>query len=802
MSEELGSIESVVERFLEHLRAGASADVASFARQHPHLGSELVAALEAAQFLEAARLERGAGHGERVGPFLIRGELGRGAMGVVWEAVEEPLGRHVALKLLPAELFGSAAARARFEREARLASRLDHPGICTVYGAGVSGGRPWIAMRLVPGSTLAERIAADRERGGSDGGIPSQSRERPLEIARCIARVARALASAHACGVLHRDIKPSNVMVTPTGEPVLLDFGIAAATDGEASELTRTGETAGTPGYLAPELIAGEVPRPDALCDVYALGVTLYECLALRRPFQGPTRESVYRAILAGSPPDVRRFDPRVPPDLWMAVSTALERDRTRRYAGAELLAEDLEACVAGRPIAARPVRLLGRVARWARREPRQAVLSVATAAAALALAVSGGMLIASRDALQAGRQAQRTSEIEASLAEAFSQWGSRSYEVADATFQRILALDPGNEDALVGSVLARLRLQRNEDALELLRSAPQTPSFDGLRALAAGVPVPAEDPHWLQTAPAFELFVDGERLRFEAEGRPHSERVEWMRKALARYDEAVLRAPQARMLYHQLRVLAAAEAKDEAATRSSCAALANLWPDSGRALYQAGSALVDFDPAAARSLLDRSIALEPEYSATWQCLGIAHLRLESFEQARAAFERAVALRPGSAPSWNGLGVTLGALGCPDEQRAALLCAIAADPRQVQPWANLGLLEQQSGRAAEAIQAWETLLELDPALGAYRQVLSQLHHKQGDPDQACAEAEINVVWFPEDPLKWGWYAGLLLELDRPRQALEAVAAAQAFAPELAALEELADQARAALAHEK
>jgi tetratricopeptide (TPR) repeat protein len=111
-------------------------------------------------------------------------------------------------------------------------------------------------------------------------------------------------------------------------------------------------------------------------------------------------------------------------------------------------------------------------------------------------------------------------------------------------------------------------------------------------------------------------------------------------------------------------------------------------------------------------------------------------------------------------------------------------------------------LEQQSGRAAEAMQAWETLLELDPALGEYRQALSQLHHEQGDPDQACAEAEINVVWFPEDPLKWGWYAALLLEWDRPQQALEAVAAAQAFAPELAALEELADQARAALAHQK
>ena len=152
---------------------------------------------------------------------------------------------------------------------------------------------------------------------------------------------------------MHRDVKPSNIIVGSDGAPVLLDFGLAIATESSTHTLTRTGETAGTPAYLAPENVSGELAHPDAQGDVYALGVTLYECLALRKPFDAPTRVALYRAILAGTPADVRTLNRAVPRDLAVIVATAMERDRGRRYRSAGALADDLEACVAGRPIAA-----------------------------------------------------------------------------------------------------------------------------------------------------------------------------------------------------------------------------------------------------------------------------------------------------------------------------------------------------------------------------------------------------------------------------------------------------------------
>ena len=393
MSPDPKSVEEAVDLFLAGRRARTEDDSKAFAARYPHLEPELSSALDALVALEAATgrdVDTDVSIPDRVGAYRVVREIGRGGMGVVLEAVEEPLGRRVALKVLPPELVASPSARARFRREAELAARLDHTGIATIYGAGVEAEHPWIAMRFVEGKTLARAIADAKEAGASSlrlEALPAKGREAALRVASLLAKVARALHAAHEHGVVHRDIKPSNVIVQPDGAPVLLDFGLAITEESDGMTVTRTGEAPGTPAYIAPEMIAGEVARPDAQGDVYALGVTLYESLALRRPFEAPTHAALYRSILAGSPPNVRALNPSVPRDLAVVVATAMERERTRRYRSAQALAEDLEACVAERPIAARPVPIHGRILRWVRREPR-----LAAASGAAVVATVGGL--------------------------------------------------------------------------------------------------------------------------------------------------------------------------------------------------------------------------------------------------------------------------------------------------------------------------------------------------------------------------------------------------------------------------
>lgn len=802
MSDGEVDLERAVEEFLARRRREPALDARTFAADFPGLGPELLELLEAAEFLEGARgVEPAVPHFEvpkRVGAFRVESELGAGGMGIVLAAIEEPLERRVALKLLPPHLVQSVSARARFQREAVLASRLEHSGICAVFGAGVADGRPWIAMRLVEGPTLAALIRAARERGETSlANFGASEPERMRGVSTCVARVARALAFAHGKGVLHRDVKPSNIAITADGEPVLLDFGLAIEPDSQAPSLTLTGETAGTPAYLAPELLSGARTRPDARCDVYALGVTLFEALVLVPPFRAPTRETLFREILDGAP-DIRRTRPDVPRDLAVIVATAIEREPARRYASAENFAADLEAFVAGRPISARPVGALGRVLRWARREPRQASLAAGLAVFLLAFAVAGGVLIASRDDVQAGRDAQLARQVDDELQRAFADVGAGRAALADERFVRVLELDSVNAEAVVGRIFALLRLKRTDEALALLRDAPRTPVYEHLRALAANEPLPADDSSWLSRANSFELFVEGELLRIEAERRPPSERKEGMRRALERFDEAVIRSPQPRAIYHQLRAVAASKAGDERATRSACAALESLWPDSSRVLYQAGAALVEFDPRRALALLERSIQLDDRYAPAFQCAGIVHMRLADLERAVEAFTRAVEIDRGNVEAWNGLGSAQLAMGCDDDARAAWLECLSVQPTMIQAWGNLTMLAMRMGNSRDVADCAARVLELDPGQTPYRAVYAEALGFLNELERSRDEYAIVVAEAPQRAELWLYYGQVLLALGELDLALGAAGQARALNPALEGLDPLEAQARAAL----
>jgi tetratricopeptide (TPR) repeat protein len=392
------------------------------------------------------------------GPYRLLRELGRGGQAVVWLAEDPRIGRRVALKVLPPLGPGSDAVLRRFRREAEVTSRLEHPAICPVYEADVEAGVPFIAMRYVEGETLARRIASARERGlrAVALGDPAATEPDWNALAGFFAKAARALHVAHDAGVVHYDVKPANLMVTPGGEPVILDFGLARQDEPGSHALSMSGSQSGTPTYMSPEQITGR-SRPDRRSDVYSLGCTLFECLTARPAFAAATLDGLFHAILSQDAPSARAVHAAVPLDLAVITATAIEKAPERRYKTALDLAQDLERFVRLEPIEARPITRAQRAARWARRNP----------ALAGSLAAVLSLVVVATGLLSYGVGASGRAELETELrrrAEAEQQ------RLVQATADRELA---GRMDEL-GMKLGTLMFgyQVGRDAVAYLRPA------------------------------------------------------------------------------------------------------------------------------------------------------------------------------------------------------------------------------------------------------------------------------------------------------------------------------------------
>ena len=468
---EFDPVEVAAEDFVERYRRGERPSLSEYIGKYPKVADKIRALFPALVAMEELGpvpndLPIQAPNGgvpQQLGDYVILREIARGGMGIVYEAFQQSLGRHVALKVLPFSAAEDTNLLERFQREARAAARLHHTNIVPVFGVGEHQGIHYFAMQFIQGQSLywvleevkklrhheqppraetvslatqvADNLLSGRFSQGNrsievlppNPAVRTEENEIRPSVEECLPcsitftsgsstdaeyyrsvaqvglQVAEALDYAHQQGVLHRDIKPSNLILDTKGTVWVTDFGLAKAT--EAEDLTRIGDVVGTLRYMPPERFHG---KADIRSDVYSLGLTLYEMITLRPAFSHLEKAQVVEGILRDDPLPLRKLDPRLPRDLETIILKASSKEARDRYGSAGEMAEDLRRFLTDRPVRARRSRVLERAWRWCRRNPLVASLTGAVAVLLVAVAVVACLSAwNTRDQLKQTREAQ-----------------------------------------------------------------------------------------------------------------------------------------------------------------------------------------------------------------------------------------------------------------------------------------------------------------------------------------------------------------------------------------------------------
>jgi serine/threonine protein kinase len=642
-------LDVLAEDFAERCRRGEQPSVNTYVERYPEWADQIRELLPpVARMEELKRLRRSAHSSpaeaaplERLGDYRILREVGRGGMGVVYEAVQESLGRQVALKVLARQALLDPKKRERFQREAQAAARLHHTNIVPVFGVGEQDGLPYYVMQFIQGEGLNEVLARWRRgesavlrpEGRTLSAIPAlpespqasppptdeSSDGRPWrEVARIGVQAAEALHYAHQQNTLHRDVKPGNLLLDGQGTVWVTDFGLAKWVGDK--DLTDSGDIVGTLQYMAPEVFQGQA---DARSDVYSLGLTLYELLTREAPFPGPTPADLLKQVTDHEPARPRKMNPAIPHDLETIILKAIARDPAHRYATAGELAEDLRRFLADRPIRARRATPLERGWRWCRRNRALAVLTT-VALAALVLAAAAGWVGYVHTTRALDGEERKTEEALAATkkAQAATQKAEDNVELCLKKFEEIF------------NSLA----QRDPDlAFRPRRGGP------GFRP-----PASVEDPDLLKSVLSFydqfaERNTTNPRLQKEA-ARAHR-RVAQIYRRLGQLDKAETARGRAAAIYEQL----AADFPSVPAYRHE---LAETWT-----LFDVHNARPETLAAVERQL-GRALAMEkeladngPDAARSTAALARLHAKLGAVQkrrgrtqQAETNFRRAAAL--------------------------------------------------------------------------------------------------------------------------------------------------------------
>ncbi|MFT7619467.1 MAG: serine/threonine protein kinase/Flp pilus assembly protein TadD [Planctomycetota bacterium] len=770
-----------------------------------------------------------------LGPYALDREIGRGGQGVVYKATDSRLGRVVALKVLTGLGPGAEKQIIRFRREAEVAARLDHPGICGVHDAGVEDGVPYIAMRYVSGESLAQRLSRSKATSNGDNGesigfldltemgtegdgeeIQPQG-ESPTDVSmtksqldatlRVFEKAARALHAAHGAGVIHRDVKPGNIMVTDEGEPVVLDFGLAHDDSEDMPSLTQTGDFFGTPAYMSPEQIAGQRIHLDARSDVYSLGVTLFESLVLRRPFDAPTREGLYQAIMTKEAPDPRRLNSAISKDLKVVLECVLEKDRDKRYQSALAFADDLAAVRELRPIAANPIGPVGRMIRWAKRKPVRATFAAALIIGIPLITGLAGYIFANLPNIEAQEQAVLDEKNEKALERGFFELYVGDKKKAPAHFERVLERKPDSIGAAAGLAESYMKLKEPESALRVLEKVEKELADPAiLYSLKADVldkldrKADAKSTRELAKPPssAITWFLEG--LRIWNNGKTKGERwpVKEIRlQAAANMRRAVRSSPTARRVYH---IMLAVTIRHDAG-REVCIGLAQamerLWPRDFEIYFWSAMCTEFTAPDKSAIAFQSAAKIRPD---SWPAYGNAGIMLETSGRLKDAiplFRKAIELGSTYAVHYLSLAASLNVEGKLEEAAAICRQGLQLPDSPEVPWfhielsyilrnqgkkieaaeqikeaelycrtqaklvddqiqkgvlySTLGTILIDDDRLGEAIQAFEYSIRLDPTEVDHHNDLGCCYLANGQHDLAESSFRKAILHDPHDP---------------------------------------------------
>jgi serine/threonine-protein kinase len=667
--------------------------------------------------------------------------LGEGGMGVVYKARHLGLNRTVALKMIRGGSQARADSFVRFRAEAETVGRLRHPNIIQIYDIGEAGGLPFVALELLDGGSLADRL----------GGNPQTGRQ----AAELMVTLAAAVRVAHEAGIIHRDLKPANVLYTSDGVARITDFGLAKRIDSDDGQ-TQSGQIIGSPSYMAPEQALGHSRDVGPAADVYALGAILYEMLTGRPPFKGATPMETVRQVIDDDPVTPSRLVPRVSRDLETICLKCLHKEPERRYASAAALVDDLNRFREGRPIRARPQSPAGRLWRWARRKPTTVGL-LAALLALFILTVGGGLWL---ERQQVERQWRAREAVEAALAQlpglrregrwpeaeaVLAQGRSRLDEARSDDLRRRLAR--ADDDLRLAAALERIRLT---PAMEASRfdyrgmAEAYTRAFEhaGLdimgdeEAVAARIGASDLRPqlvmaldHWAYVADALgdrrlmaRLLGLAQRIdpdprwgdRFRAPTLWGDE--EALRRLAAEAQERLAReAPESGPPTPLVTLVAKKLGQKNGQAEPLLRAARGRHPDDFWLNYALGEALRERKPAESVGFYRAALATRPTVAGVQFEVGMALWRQGQVDDALAEFRRAVELDPKWAPVRYQLGMCWQVIGRLEEALAEYRRVIDLDPGAGLGHETLAEALLRSGRFTEARTAIRRALDVLPA---------------------------------------------------------------------------------------